>query len=385
MLVAGSVLIGWGHDAARVRACLDAIDGGQKLGEAERLPQKASGLQLLSDVFGGAVYGEHEHGYGTQARDLCAAPRRCSSKLAGDAVSLASATPLTFLTVSEAMPRVRTASTAVHRIVSFVRASGMDGFEVAHHLKEVERTRDIPILFLTAVATDVQQIYRAYEVGAVDYIVKPLDPEVVRKKVAVFVDWVRQRRQIERQAAVLREADRRQYELELAELRVAGDRRYRKLVEGIDHAIGWTTDETLRFTFVSRRASRILGYSLDQFLEPGFWAAHLHAEDCEAVLGMFGRALAEGLELVANHRMIAADGRARRSHLGRERARRRDDVLFHHSAGSRRGARGERFGYALRGRPWATSLSSSVTAAMSMGFFMWRSNPASNARSRSSG
>jgi PAS domain S-box-containing protein len=192
----------------------------------------------------------------------------------------------------------------------------MDGFEVAHHLKEVERTRDIPILFLTAAATDVQQIYRAYEVGAVDYIVKPLDPEVVRKKVAVFVDLVRQRRQIEQQAAVLREADRRQYELKLAELRVAGDRRYRKLVEGIDHAIGWTMDETLRFTFVSQRASRILGYPLDQFLEHGFWSAHLHSEDCEAVLGMFRRALAEGVELVANHRMLAADGRTLWFHTG---------------------------------------------------------------------
>jgi PAS domain S-box-containing protein len=186
---------------------------------------------------------------------------------------------------------------------------GMDGLEVARHLKDIERTRDMPIIFLTAVATDVQQIYRAYDVGAVDYIVKPLDPQVVRKKVAVFVDLVCQRRQIERQAAALREADRREYELKLAELRVAGDRRYRKLVEGIDHAIGWTTDETLRLTFVSQRAARILGHAPEQFLEPGFWSAHLHSADCEAVLDMFRRALAEGVELVSNHRMLAADGR----------------------------------------------------------------------------
>src|SRR4051794_21534058 len=58
----------------------------------------------------------------------------------------------------------------------------MDGFEVASHLKELERTRDIPILFLTGVVTEVRQIYRAYDVGAVDYLVKPLDPEMVKKK-----------------------------------------------------------------------------------------------------------------------------------------------------------------------------------------------------------
>src|SRR5438309_11008092 len=102
----------------------------------------------------------------------------------------------------------------------------MDGFEVAQHLKQVAQTRNIPILFLTAVATDVHQIYRAYEVGAVDYLIKPLDAEVVRKKAAVFVALDRQREVIERQALVLREAERRDYEVRLAQLRSAGDGRY---------------------------------------------------------------------------------------------------------------------------------------------------------------
>src|SRR5262245_28756243 len=64
-----------------------------------------------------------------------------------------------------------------------VRMPEMDGFEVAHTLKQTERTRRIPILFLTAVATDAKDIYRAYDVGAVDYLIKPLDPDIVRKKV----------------------------------------------------------------------------------------------------------------------------------------------------------------------------------------------------------
>src|SRR5262249_21971544 len=116
----------------------------------------------------------------------------------------------------------------------------MDGFEVAMHLKKLERTRDIPILFVTAVATDVTHIYRAYNIGAVDYLVKPLDAEVVRKKVAVFVKLVRQRDEIRHQAKLLREAERRDYERKLADLQLAGDRRYQKLIEGIANVIGWT-------------------------------------------------------------------------------------------------------------------------------------------------
>ena len=64
----------------------------------------------------------------------------------------------------------------------------MDGFEVARHLKRMERTSRVPIIFLTAMATDVRHIYKAYSVGAVDYLIKPLDKDIVRKKVAVFVD-----------------------------------------------------------------------------------------------------------------------------------------------------------------------------------------------------
>lgn len=77
---------------------------------------------------------------------------------------------------------------------------GMDGYEVAHHMKELERTSRTPIIFLTGVATNMEEIYKAYSVGAVDYLIKPLITDVVRKKVAVFVDLFRQRLEIEKQA-----------------------------------------------------------------------------------------------------------------------------------------------------------------------------------------
>ncbi len=68
---------------------------------------------------------------------------------------------------------------------------GMNGLEVAVHLKELERSRDIPIIFVTAFGDDPEEIHRAYTAGAADYLVKPLDAEIVRKKVAVFVDLSR--------------------------------------------------------------------------------------------------------------------------------------------------------------------------------------------------
>jgi CheY-like chemotaxis protein len=73
----------------------------------------------------------------------------------------------------------------------------MNGFEVATHLKTLERSRHIPIIFITAFGEDPAEIHRAYAAGGADYLVKPLDPEIVRKKVAVFVELSRKRQDLE--------------------------------------------------------------------------------------------------------------------------------------------------------------------------------------------
>ncbi|GAA2695108.1 MULTISPECIES: response regulator [Actinoplanes] len=68
----------------------------------------------------------------------------------------------------------------------------MDGFETASHIKRRERTRHVPILFLTAADRDAQLALRGYAVGAVDYLTKPFDPWVLRAKVSIFVElWVK--------------------------------------------------------------------------------------------------------------------------------------------------------------------------------------------------
>jgi CheY-like chemotaxis protein len=86
-----------------------------------------------------------------------------------------------------------------------VQMPGMDGFETAAHIKRRERTRDIPIIFLTAINREPQHAFRGYSTGAVDYLAKPFDPWVLRAKVAVFVDLHRKNRQLRRQAELIAE------------------------------------------------------------------------------------------------------------------------------------------------------------------------------------
>ncbi len=83
-------------------------------------------------------------------------------------------------------------------IVLDVMMPGMSGFDLATMIKRRERTRQVPILFLTARMLDAQDEKRGYRVGAVDYLTKPLDPEILRSKIAVFVDLYRKRRALSR-------------------------------------------------------------------------------------------------------------------------------------------------------------------------------------------
>jgi CheY-like chemotaxis protein len=84
------------------------------------------------------------------------------------------------------------------------RMPGMDGFETAARIKGRNRTKNVPIIFLTAIDTDKNNTFRGYAAGAADYIAKPFDPWVLRAKVQVFVDlWVAGRR-LATQAAFLR-------------------------------------------------------------------------------------------------------------------------------------------------------------------------------------
>ncbi|TDD52601.1 response regulator [Nonomuraea terrae] len=86
-----------------------------------------------------------------------------------------------------------------------VRMPGMDGFETAAHIKRRERTRNIPIIFLTVVDSAPDYAFRGYAAGAVDYLTKPFDPWVLRAKVSVFSELYNMNKRLAEQAALLRD------------------------------------------------------------------------------------------------------------------------------------------------------------------------------------
>jgi len=88
-----------------------------------------------------------------------------------------------------------------------VRMPGIDGFETARLLRGHKRLRHTPIIFLTAAADELRFIFRGYEVGAVDYLIKPLVPEVLVSKVSVFVDLHRKNAELTREIAERRLAE----------------------------------------------------------------------------------------------------------------------------------------------------------------------------------
>lgn len=99
-----------------------------------------------------------------------------------------------------------------------VQMPGMDGFQLAELMRSTERTKHIPIVFVSAAGRELNYAFKGYESGAVDFMQKPLDIHAVRSKVSVFVDLYRNRKRLARQLEAL-ERSRREQEVLLDELR----------------------------------------------------------------------------------------------------------------------------------------------------------------------
>jgi signal transduction histidine kinase len=109
-----------------------------------------------------------------------------------------------------------------------VQMPGMDGFELAELMRGTEKTRHIPIVFVTAGGKELNYAFKGYEAGAVDVLYKPLDANAVKSKVNVFVAMYQQREETRRQVAAL-ELARQQQETMLAELNATQDQLRRAL------------------------------------------------------------------------------------------------------------------------------------------------------------
>lgn len=86
-----------------------------------------------------------------------------------------------------------------------VQMPGMDGYELAGLMRGIERTRSVPIIFLTAGAIDNKRRFRGYEAGAVDFLFKPIETDILRSKVDVFIELYRQRNRVASQRDALEE------------------------------------------------------------------------------------------------------------------------------------------------------------------------------------
>ncbi|HEY0627024.1 MAG TPA: response regulator [Allosphingosinicella sp.] len=169
---------------------------------------------------------------------------------------------------------------------------GIDGYETAKIIRSRDQTKRIPIVFLSAVNKESAHLMRGYEMGAVDYVFKPVEPVVLKSKVAVFVDLFAKSKEIQRKAdqeqklldANLKaNAERLRIE---KELRLA-QQRQQAIIESLPIVLYL---EPLNASpripqFVSGNFEAVTGYSFEEVKEnPNIWADRLHEEDRPRVM-----------------------------------------------------------------------------------------------------
>ncbi|HET9158089.1 MAG TPA: ATP-binding protein, partial [Myxococcaceae bacterium] len=156
-------------------------------------------------------------------------------------------------------------------IILDVQMPVLDGFETARLLR-MRPGHQTPIIFLTANSHDPATSLRGYAEGAVDFLVKPFDPGILRSKVSVFVSLYEARRTVQRQEALLRE-----HALEAQ--RRESDARYHSLAEAVP-LIVWSSDVSGKITYANRTWTEYIGVAPQQLAS---WKHIIHPDDHPAV------------------------------------------------------------------------------------------------------
>jgi PAS domain S-box-containing protein len=184
----------------------------------------------------------------------------------------------------------------------------LDGFETARLIKQRQRTKHIPIIFVTAISKDDEHVFRGYSAGAVDYVFKPFSPEVLRSKVAVFVELHEKTEQLRQQAEQLKEQ-------ELAELRRESEERYRFLAEAQPDQI-WTATPNGELDYVNQRALDYFDTSFSERVAAG-WTDVTHPDDIQRTMQLWQQALDTGSPYENELRLRRAADESYRWHLTR--------------------------------------------------------------------
>lgn len=166
-------------------------------------------------------------------------------------------------------------------ILMDVQMPDMDGFETATIIKQREKSKNIPIIFMTANSKADHYVSIGYSVGAVDYVLKPFDPYVLKSKVGVFVDLYKKNILIREQAEALREGERREQMRVLRELENEGRRRYQNLADAIPQVV-FRAKPDGAIEYFNQFWQRYTGYSQEQSV--GFeWKKAIHPGDLEVI------------------------------------------------------------------------------------------------------
>jgi PAS domain S-box-containing protein len=182
----------------------------------------------------------------------------------------------------------------------------MDGIEVATLMKQRALSRDLPIIFLTADGIDLERVLQAYALGAVDYLARPVRPEIVRAKVSVFAELYRKTEEVKRQAKLLRDHDFREREREVAALKSAHERRYRDLAES-DKRLVWRAAPDGSVWYFTRRWHEYTGLS-DPASLGWAWLAAIHPEDADGFRARWLSSIQTGTRFQAECRIRRTDG-----------------------------------------------------------------------------
>jgi PAS domain S-box-containing protein len=150
-----------------------------------------------------------------------------------------------------------------------VQMPGMDEFETASLIRRRSRSRSTPIIFLTAFDTDKFQIFQGYSLGAVDYLIKPLDPDILLSKVSVFVELHQQKLAIQHQATQLAELNARL---------TTSEERFRLLCNCSPIGI-FLTDTAGYLTYMNPYCQELWHLSLQPGNSPTDWLHQIHPED----------------------------------------------------------------------------------------------------------
>ena len=239
---------------------------------------------------------------------------------------------LAIRTVIEDLAEVETASSGEEALRHLLKGEfavilldvfmpGMDGYETAQIIRQRDQTKRIPIVFLSAVNKEKEHLMRGYAMGAVDYVFKPVEPVVLRSKVAVFVDLYEMTGEVERKAAheqklldenLRANAERLRAEKELRR----AEQRQAAIIQSLPIILYLEPlDCDPRCPhFVSGDLEAVTGYTFDHVRDnPSIWGERLHEEDREEAFAALTARNATG-RFSVEYRWQCADGSYRHFH-----------------------------------------------------------------------